>query len=795
MGVWGSLVSEARPLFSDPLASTIFAGIGRKGAFIWKCLLWSLLVLLDSASVGAQSTAKLEGRVYDAENGGPVAQARIQLQDTDFQEVCDNFGSFSVDNLPPGVYRLKVTAIGFTAYVGDPVHIVEDVTRQVSVPLERKTYQVDGITVTGRREPLSSDRVRVLEREQIETLHARSVSEALESVPGVIVEKSGGASGRSQVRIRGADPKHVLVLIDGQKANPSGNGVADLNTLPIEMVERIEIHKGGASAEFGPDALGGVINIITLQRAVTDKLLLQTDVRRGRWNSLTRRISATNLIGWDDLSTRLAYSASRADNDFDFRYTVAPQNEVYEGTRINNSTDSYNYFGSGIYRLSSLSRLKVSGQVFRKRNGLPDRASDQNARAFVEDRRKHLTALFELEQSEASRWEAQVGFSRFEQYYWDLAARSFAERFESQHTNDIFTVQAANYSHLWPGNEIHTGLQLSRDILYHADYFRPQLSMGKATRDDYAGFVIGKQRFVLPDPLFFDEAALDFAWRYDRAETEKDSTSWQDPGPSHAVGQWSPKVGVAVSKGGRVSIILRASYGKSFRLPSINALFWKGDARSRGNPNLRPERSEHSEIGLEVSGSKGIIGFSGGVTYFHSFVSDIVVWQEGYGGVWQPVNLAAARINGHEDQIKLTFFDHVLELTYQNTVTTPLNRGPGPNSYNKQLTFAPHYVTNLKAGLNIDLHYYSFFAAYAVRLVDKRYALPSNTKWYDAYRVDDIDLGFGADLADRWRISGDIKVYNWRDQDYTLLTHYPMPGREWDVGLQVLFGADPGRTR
>ncbi|MFH1374295.1 MAG: TonB-dependent receptor [bacterium] len=726
--------------------------------------------------------------MYDADDGIPVVRAKVELQATDYRVSTDDFGRFSFDNVPPAGYSLKITAAGYEDYVVEQVHLTGDITRQVAAPLAKKEYYLEGVTVTGRYQPLSSDKVTVIERRQIAELHPGSVSDLLESVPGVFVQRSGGATGQAQVRIRGSDPKHVLVLVDGQKINPSGSGVADLNTIPVETVERIEIHKGGASAEFGPDALGGVINITTHQQVITHKPSAEWCVRRGDWGSESNTLSASNLVSFDGLSTRFAFNSRKSDGDFDFNYTVEPRNKVYEGTRINNFTDSYSYFGSGIYQLAAQSKLKVSGQVYKAKRGLPDRASKQNAYAFAEDRRKLISVRYEIGQAQKVRGEAQIGFSQFEQYFWDLASASPVSRFESRHTNDIFTLQVVGVAHPWISSETHLGVQVSRDILYHTDYLRPQLSMGKAVRDGYAAFVTGKQRIGLPAYVFFDDVSMDFALRYDEATTGKDSTSWQDPGKSHSVDQWSPKIGAALSKGEKVSLLVRASYGKSFRLPSVNSLFWRGDIRSRGNPNLRPERTEHSEGGMELTGSVASLSFSAGMTCFHSRVSDLVVWQAGYGGVWTPVNLESALITGHEEYITIGFMDKTLEIQYQNTITTAQNKVPGHNSYDKRLTFTPRYVTGVTARLRQRWRQTIVYASYAVRLVDIRYALSSNTRWYDAYRIDDLGFGLKVGFYEHWRLAFDVKVYNLNDESYVLMTHCPMPDSEWDIGLKLSYG-------
>ncbi|MEW5993556.1 MAG: TonB-dependent receptor [Candidatus Zixiibacteriota bacterium] len=756
-------------------------------------LICSASLCLLTLSAAAQSTTKLRGYVYDAEDGSPAVGAVVDLDGTNYHALTDNFGVFGFDNVPPATYTVTIAAAGFIGFKSEPIRLIEDITRQVMAPLERKTYQVPGITVVGRPEPPAGDQVIVINREQIQKTNSRSISELLESVPGVFVQHSG-SGGQSQIRIRGAAPRQVLVLLDGQKVNPSASGVADLNTIPIEMVERIEVHKGGASAEHGPDALGGVINVITHKSIVSHNLHLQTELNRGRWRSETYTLTASDFIQAKNLSTRFACMSHQSRNGFDFHYTVEPSTKVYEGMRINNFVDSYNYFGSSLYEISTRSRLSLSAQLFKSGKGLPGRASDQNEAAFTEDERKLVTVRFHQELKPRLRLETQTGFSRFDQYFWDRDNPSVANRFESRYTNDIYTGQATTVWQPWRDNETRFGVQLTRDILNHSDHLRPQLSMDETVRDGYAAFLSSKQGIELPPLVIFDAASIDAALRYDQAHTSKDSTSWQDPGKSHSIGRWSPKVGATLSIGDKVSLAIRGSYGQSFRLPSINALFWKGDVRSRGNPNLRPEIAEHSEGGMEVCGSLSRFSFSAGVTYFHSYVTDLVVWQAGFGGVWTPVNLAAALTTGHEEFVTLTLLDELLELQYQNTITNARNRVPGHNSYNKQLTFTPHYLTTLSARFRHTVGRLHVQASYAVRMVDKRFALENNQKWYDAYEIHDLGGSVKVDMTTRWHTAFDIKLYNLTDEDYTLLAHYPMPGRHWDIGLRISYGVE-GNSR
>jgi outer membrane cobalamin receptor len=326
-------------------------------------------------------------------------------------------------------------------------------------------------------------------------------------------------------------------------------------------------------------------------------------------------------------------------------------------------------------------------------------------------------------------------------------------------------------------------MEFRRDVLHHTDDISPYLSMNKTVRNNSALYISAEQHIDISWLRFAENLSLTGAARYDWSKTRKDSTSYRDTVTSNSVKNWSPKVGAAISKGSDFTYTIRASYGKSFRLPSLNALFWKGDVRTSGNPGLKPERSEHSEAGLELKGRLVFAEIAGGMTYFHSAISDLIIWLPLYGG-WKPVNRNRAQITGHEDFIDIGLFDGLLELQYKNSVTTPLNKSQPHTVYNKQLVFSPHYVTTYS--LKFDTRY--FYGSYSIRLCDRVYILEANTKYYPAYRIDDLQLGAKYNIKTNWQIRTDLKIYNIRDIDYILLTHYPMPGREWHFQLSITYG-------
>ena len=109
--------------------------------------------------------------------------------------------------------------------------------------------------------------VSVVTGEQLRQRQIRNVGEALRSLPGVHVNRTGAFGGLTQIRVRGAESNHVLVLIDGVEANATTDGEFDFSDITTDHIERIEVLRGPQSGLYGSSALAGVINIITRKGA------------------------------------------------------------------------------------------------------------------------------------------------------------------------------------------------------------------------------------------------------------------------------------------------------------------------------------------------------------------------------------------------------------------------------------------------------------------------------------------------------------------------------------------------
>jgi outer membrane receptor for ferrienterochelin and colicins len=173
---------------------------------------------------------------------------------------------------------------------------------------------LDKIVVTATKTPHTLGDVpvaaEVITREELEARNVQTLQEALEQQTGLIVESnSSGWGDKGKVSIHGMDQRHTLVLVDGQRVLGGHQDGIDLQQISIGMVERIEILKGPASALYGSDAMGGVINIIT--RPASEKPGFSGALTMGSRSSTIGEVSASG--GSEKVRTRINYTYRESD--------------------------------------------------------------------------------------------------------------------------------------------------------------------------------------------------------------------------------------------------------------------------------------------------------------------------------------------------------------------------------------------------------------------------------------------------------------------------------------------------
>ncbi len=205
------------------------------------------------------------------------------------------------------------------------------------------------IVVTATRTASSVDQAlatsTVITREEIMRSQDLSVADALRNITGIDIASNGGPGQTSSIFIRGAESDHSLIMIDGVKINPGTIGVAAIQNIPVNMIDRIEVIMGPRSTLYGSDALGGVIQIFTRRGETTE-----AGWRFGSYN--TQELSASYhrndgnaRLGIDLSGNRTDGFPARAEANDDSPYKNDTINLKLGNTFGNNELD-FQFMGS-----------------------------------------------------------------------------------------------------------------------------------------------------------------------------------------------------------------------------------------------------------------------------------------------------------------------------------------------------------------------------------------------------------------------------------------------------------------
>lgn len=246
------------------------------------------------SAAAAASFCSVTGRVLDL-SGQPVRDVAVVVEKSGALATTGADGRFCLQDLPPGPHEVAVVGASGRRQVR-PV-VVEagrPVTADVVLDERVKSDVVVTATLTERRLEDVPVRTEVIGRSSIEQVAATTLADAVEFTPGVRVESSCQNCNFQQVRLLGLDGTYSQILIDGLPGLSSLAQVYGIEQLPADMIERVEVVKGGGSALYGPGAVAGVINVLT-----RDPLRTSGDLNlRASWMAGAPDQSGAAMASW-----------------------------------------------------------------------------------------------------------------------------------------------------------------------------------------------------------------------------------------------------------------------------------------------------------------------------------------------------------------------------------------------------------------------------------------------------------------------------------------------------------------
>lgn len=213
-----------------------------------------------------ESEANIFGHVLDAANHEHLPFVNVYIKGTTLGTATNDNGHYILEHLPVGTHTVVVSFMGYKT-IEQEVTLKANNSIEMNFTLEENTRLMNDVVVSANRYEVNRKEaatiVNVLTPKVFTTTNSVNLAEGLNYQPGLRVENTCQNCGVNAVRINGLEGKYSQILIDSRPVFSSLAGVYGLEQIPVSMIDRVEVIRGGGSAIFGSSAIGGVVNIIT----------------------------------------------------------------------------------------------------------------------------------------------------------------------------------------------------------------------------------------------------------------------------------------------------------------------------------------------------------------------------------------------------------------------------------------------------------------------------------------------------------------------------------------------------
>ncbi|MBL8550895.1 MAG: TonB-dependent receptor [Hyphomonadaceae bacterium] len=443
--------------------------------------------------------------------------------------------------------------------------------------------------------------------ESVETRQTRVISDLLRDVPGVAVSRAGAVGGLTQVRMRGAEGNHTLVLIDGMEAADPYFGEFEFATLIADDVSRIEVLRGPQSALYGSDAIGGVIHYITASGAEAPGVRGRLEV--GSFNSWDAAFRVADVAGPVDFAVSVGYQ--KTDGTPTSRFGVrelGAENSVLSGRFVFDIAENFRIRAIGRY---AYTEAQSNDQDFNWPPGA--------TYGFVIDSDDYY-------QNEAAYGLLSGEFELLDGRWWnvlslqgvDASREGFSDAARAS-GSEGGRLKGSYASSLRFGDDdlvqtLTGALDFERETFRTTSPFTPA-EFASERRIENTGYV-AQYQLVAQGRL-----GIGAAYRFDANDRFDDADTYQ-VNASYLFGS-----------GTRV----HAAAGSGIKNPGYSELYGFVGATYVGNPNLTPEKSDGWEAGVEQRfwDGRGRID----VTYFSAALEDEITLDCSAYPLCTPINL------------------------------------------------------------------------------------------------------------------------------------------------------------
>ena len=224
----------------------------------------SLFILFSAHSISSHSNGFINGHVTSSE--GPLAYVNIGLKGYNIGTFTDEQGKFKLIDIPLGEHVIQFSSVGFKSQEKQ-VNIQKEDEVTIEVVLNKSFEQLEEVVISGSRtEQKRSEAavvVGVIDKKSLDMVQANTLADGLNFQAGLRMETDCQTCGYSQLRMNGLGGAYSMILVDSRPIFSSLMGLYGLEMIPTNLIERIEVVRGGGSALYGSSAIAGTVNVIT----------------------------------------------------------------------------------------------------------------------------------------------------------------------------------------------------------------------------------------------------------------------------------------------------------------------------------------------------------------------------------------------------------------------------------------------------------------------------------------------------------------------------------------------------